>query len=224
MSETTRKIYTTAQIQLLKELTETHGLDVSQISFEGADTTPIFDYEAVCALSLKLTDIQRIESQLTSSNAEDESVSAICTVTLPDGRSRSVEDSASLHEKIGDGKIIDSIRLAGLVAQARAVRRGIRSVGINLFRAHQNFIKSGQGATAHTNYDPRTPQYQELHVLAEKIGLTVGSDKSQYEQFIAEMFDGRTSSKELDDLELQRLLVAFRAMSRLNNPAAAIAA
>jgi len=222
MSE--RKIYTTEQIALLKELTETHGLDVSQISFEGKDATPIFDYEAVCALSLKLTDIKSIESQLTGSNAEEESVSAICTVTLPDGRTRSVEDSACLHEKFGDGKVIDSIRLAGLVAQARAVRRGIRSVGVNLFRAHQNFIKSGQAATAHTNYDPRQPEYQEIHAIAAKIGLIVNADKSQYQQFIAELYDGRTSAKELDNLELRRLKVALRAMSRLNQPAVARAA
>jgi len=222
MSETTQKIHTTAQIQLLKELTETHGLDVSQISFEGAETTPIFDHEAVSILSLKLTDIQNIEP--TKVEFDGSIVTVHCVVTLPDGRQRGSIGSCEIGETLFGEEFVSNKKYAEAVATSRAFRSGIRNVGINLFRAHQNFIKTGQASTAHTKYDPRQPQYQELHVLAAKIGYIEGSDKAKYEQYIGELFDGRTSAKELDDLELQRLLVSFRAMSRLNTPTAAVAA
>lgn len=209
-----RKVLTTEQKNILDELVEVHALDASQISFEGENATPIFDYEAVCALSLKLTDIQDIDCQISERDTVDGIVSASCKITLPDGRTRTVEDSASLNESFADNKIIDTYRLAENVAQARAVRRGIRSVGVNLFRAHQEFVKTGQAATAHTNNNPRLTHYQEIHKLASKIGLIDGADKSKYEQFLAEKYDGRTSSADLDDLELHRLLVTFRAFER----------
>jgi len=219
-----QRSFTAVQHGIIQELTNAHGLEISQIGFEGDDTTPIFDFEAVCLLSLKLTDIQEIRCEITDRDADSEIVTARCSVTLPDSRMRVCEDSAKLGEIIGDGKTIDTMRFADMVAQSRAVRRGIRSVGINLFHAHNRFMRDGQTVQGHTNHDPRHPLYQEVHVLASELDLIDGTDKTLYRQFLAESYDGRQSSKDLDDVELQRFLISLRAMARvkrLSKPRAA---
>jgi hypothetical protein len=203
------------QHEITAELTGMHGLDPSQISFEGNDLTPIFDFEAVCLLSLKLTDIREIVCEITSRDFDSQIVTARCSVRLPDGRTRVCEDSARMHEPIGDGSTIDSLRMADNVAQARAVRRGIRSVGINLWHAHKKFKDSGRVAMGHTRHDPRKPLYEEIHVLAVNLGLIVAGDKEGYKSFLAETYDGRTSARDLDDAELQRFLISLRAMNRM---------
>lgn len=203
------------QHEILAEISHMHGLDPSQISFEGEDLTPIFDFEAVCLLSLKLTDIREIACEITNRDFDSQIVTARCSVRLPDGRTRVCEDSARLHEVIGDGGTIDSLRMADNVAQARAVRRGIRSVGINLWHAHKKFKESGQVAAGHTRHDPRRPLYEEIHVLAGNLGLIDGADKENYKSFLAESYDGRTSARDLDDAELQRFLISLRAMNRV---------
>lgn len=215
-----RKILTADQQKIVREISETHGLDPKQISFESDDPTPIFDFEAVCMLSLKLTDIQDITCEISDRDFDTQIVTARCSVKLPDGRTRVCEDSARLHEPIGDGGTIDSLRMADNVAQARAVRRGIRSVGINLWNAHKQFMKSGIVAQGHTQHDPRKPQYEEIHVLAGNLGLIEPGNKQRYKAFIAESYDGRTSAKDLDDSELQRFLISLRAMNRVRTAGA----
>jgi hypothetical protein len=206
----------------IAELSEMHGLDPTQISFEGDDITPIFDFEAVCLLSLKLTDIREIACEITNRDFDSQIVTARCSVRLPDGRTRVCEDSARMHEQIGDGGTIDTLRMADNVAQARAVRRGIRSVGINLWHAHKKFRESGEVANGHTRYDPRKPVYEEIHVLAQNLGLIDGGDKEPYRSFLAESYEGRTSARDLDDDDLQRFLVTLRAMNRVKKAGAAL--
>jgi len=212
---TQQRTLTHTQHEIVKELTEMHGLDPAQISFEGNDPTPIFDFEAVCLLSLKLTDIQDITCEISDRDLESQIVTARCSVRLPDGRTRVSQDSARMYEPFADGGTIDSLRMADNVAQARAVRRGIRSVGINLWHAHKKFRESGQVALGHTRHDPRKPQYEEIHVLAGNLGLIDGAGKEAYKKFLAETFDGRTSAKDLDDDDLQRFLITLRAMDRV---------
>ena len=53
--------------------------------------------------------------------------------------------------------------------------------------------------------------------LAQEFGfdLIVDGDKTKYRKYLAENFDGRESAKELNDLELQKLLSGFRSLARL---------
>lgn len=198
---------------IIDELVRVHGLDPSQISFDGNDLTPIFDYEAVSTLTLKLTDIQDIECWIVdrSFNAGKAST-AKCRITLPDGRTRTVEETVEVGEVV-NGRTLETSRDTDGMAQNRAVRRGIRSVGINLWRAHQAFMRNGQIANGSTDADPRNTLYSEIHALAEKIGLIVGQERSNYEAFIAEQFSGITSAKDLDDSQLVWLRNTLRAMS-----------
>lgn len=209
--------YTHEQAAIVKELCEVHELDATQIGFEDdSSTTPIFDYEAVCALSLRLTDIQHIDcSIIDHGDADAELITAKCTVTVPDGRTRSCEGSAQLLERLKDGNIIETYQQAAAIAQARAVRRGIRSVGINLWNAHRKFMQTGEVVAGHTRHDPRSPLYSEIHILATELDLIVDGDKKRYQEFIAENYDGRTSARDLSDIELHRLLISFRSLTRL---------
>lgn len=206
--------YTNQQLSLVQELCRMHGLLPDQISFDGAELQPIFDYEAVCALSLKLTDIQVIDCEITD-RSEDGISTAKCTVTLPDGRSRVVEDSSEVGENFGFNLRIDSVRAADGLAQNRAVRRGIRSVGVNLYKAHLAYKETGQIAGGHLNHDPRAATYREIHVLASELDLIVDGDKTKYHQYIAENYDGRTSAADLNDIELERMRITFRSLARL---------
>ena len=55
----------------------------------------------------------------------------------------------------------------------------------------------------------------ELHALATELDLIEYGDKAKYREYIAENYAGRTSAKDLDDVELQRMLIAFRSLARL---------
>lgn len=194
-----------------------HGLQPEQISFDGEDLNPIFDYEAVSFLCLKLTDIKDIDSRISTRQADETQFlsTAVCQVTLPDGRSRTVQDSAAIGEELGNGVKIENVRQADSTAMNRAVRRGIRSVGVNLYNAHKKFketgeIVSGQSIPA----NPRSAALSELHALAGECGLIFNGDRSKYEKFIADSYEGQTSSEQLNDLDFQRLLIQLRAMAR----------
>lgn len=212
-----QKLFTAEQLSLVQELCDTHDLQPEQISFEGNDLNPIFDYEAACALSVKLTDIQHINAQVTERETVDGVLmsTALGTATLPDGRSRTIEDSAFVGETIGNGKTLATVRDADSMAQNRAVRRAIRSVGVNLYNAHKKFKETGQIATGQMiPANPRAAALAELHALAAECGLIVNGDRARYEKFIADSYDGATSSSQLNDLDFQRLMIQLRAMAR----------
>ena len=209
------KTFTHDQLMIIKDLVATHeGLDESQISFDGNDVTPIFDYPAISYLRLKLTDIKDLDAWITD-RSEHGRVTAKCIVILSDGRSTSVEASAQIGEVLGNGEHIDSVHFAESMAQARAGRLAIRSVGINLYLAHKSFVKSGDVTNGNASLDPRLPQYREIHMLAENLGFINGSDKTEYRMFLAETFSGKVTSKDLDDLEIQRLLATLRQLDRI---------
>lgn len=225
------KTYTPSQAAIVRELCDTHGLDPEQISFDGDEIVPMFDFEAVSLLSLKLTDIQSIDCWLVGTDVDARSI-AKCTVTLPDGRTRSCEDTAFLGEILGNGVIIETRRMADSTAQNRAARRGIRSVGVNLYRAHRKFMETGEVASGDLRYNPRNANYAEIHVLASEIGLIADGDRSAYRNYLAalfpETFDAvlpdEVSSKNLNDIQLHQLLVSLRTMAALSRRASAKAA
>lgn len=212
------RTFTQFQQPIVNELCETHGLSPEQISFDGDALIPIFDYEAVCALSLKLTDIKSIDCEIKPAAITIRSV-AVCTVILPDGRSRTVEDSAEIGEEIA-GFTIQTRRDADGMAQNRAVRRGIRSVGVNLWNAHKLFKLTGEVAAGQPQH-PRAANYREVHAYAAELEYIVDGDDSVFRSYLAGLFDGRTSKDDLNDLELHQLLVNLRtnvAMKRREAP------
>jgi len=75
-------------------------------------------------------------------------------------------------------------------------------------------VQSGEVASGHDRHDPRKPIYAEIHMLAENLDMIVLGDKTDYRNFIAAGYDGRTSAVDLDDLEIQRFLATLRALDR----------
>lgn len=221
MSE--RKILTADQQQLVKEFVVTYGLDESQISFEGDDVNPILDYDALSVLRVKLTNFRDVKVGEPIHSVAENSVSVSCVITLADGRNVDVAEKVYAGDLMPDGSTIETRRQMETFARARAMRFAIRSAGVNLVRAHREFLKTGEIATGNP-VDPRYPQYQEINAIAYKLGLkkkSVGGeqfeDRSEYEKVLAENFDGRTSAKELDDVELKRFALLLRTLQRLQN-------
>lgn len=206
------KTLTTEQKQIQDEFVSTYGFDPEQVAFEGNKVEPIFDFEALCLLRERLTDFTEV--RITRGDFADPVASAVCEITTSQNRKIVVCDFAQVGEVLHDGNAISGPLDALRVARARAMRTGIRAAGVNLLKAHRYLIDTGTAPT-YSPVDPRTPRVREIHVLANECGLITADGRDQYEDMIAGMFDGRTSSRDLDDLELHRLVVSLRAIRRV---------
>ncbi|MEZ5421821.1 MAG: hypothetical protein R2682_01845 [Pyrinomonadaceae bacterium] len=207
------KTYTSDQAAIVQELCRSHDLEPEQISFDGSDLNPIFDYEAVCALSLKLTDIRAIDCEIKRVDPMQHLRSvAACTVILPDGRTRTVEESAEVGEEV-NGRTLETKREADGIAQNRAVRRGIRSVGINLYKAHKTWLSNGEATPGTTDYDQRAAVIKQIHALSDELGFS----KDEYRDLLAAGYGPRTSSSELDDFELHNFARTLRILRRVQH-------
>lgn len=217
MSENNKK-YTPEQLQLAREFVDGYGISLEQISFEAEKLEPIFDFEALCLLREKLTRFHSVDTTRSNFNAETNEAEVICSIINESGRIITCSDFAQIGELMPDGSKVETSMQAKRLARARAMRSAIRQAGVNLLKAHKNYLESGE-VLDFRPVDPRISKTKELHVLAEQLGFIVktndGIDKTEYQKFIAETYDGRTSSKDLDDIELQRLIITFRAMRRL---------
>jgi hypothetical protein len=208
---------TKEQLELQNQFVTTYGLSPEQISFEGEKLEPIFDFEALSLLREKLTNFESIDVSQVSFNADDNSAEAVCDIFTDQQRRIVVSDFAQIGELMPDGGRIESPMQAKRVARARAMRSGIRAAGVNLLRAHQLYLEGKP--LSFEPVDPRANRVKEIHALAGDIGFIVRGDKTDYQKHIAEMFDGRTSTEELDDIELQKLAVSLRAMRRVQQAA-----
>lgn len=210
---TTTKLYTPEQLQLLREFKSFYGIDESQVAFEGASPEPIFTYEALNILRLRLTDIQEIEV-FPGRNAPDDNFATVeCSVCLADGRKARSFDSAAVGEVMHDGSQVENIRQAWNLAQSRAIRRGIRSVGINLLAAHRSFLETGEAAIAEPQ-DLRRIRQKQLKALVKEWGHS----DADYRDFMERLFGAR-SSLDLDDIQTAQLISTYRAMLNARNAA-----
>jgi hypothetical protein len=200
---------------LVQEFVTTYGISEKQISFEFNSAEPIFDFDAICLLRERLTNFQAVDVSRVSFNEAEQSAEAICTITQANGRPITISDFAQMGEIMPDGTTIQNSIQAKRVARARAMRSGIRAAGVDLLKAHKNYLENGDFLDF-TPIDPRANRVKEIHALAEELGLIVGKDKEAYQEYIGEKFDGRTSTNDLDDLELQKLATDLRALKRLN--------
>lgn len=204
---------TPAQAVIVKGYVDIYGLAPDQITFDGDADKPIFDHNAISILSLRLTDIADISPTEIRPNNDDGSVTVFGKVTLPDGRTRGCFGIAGVGETLPNGKKIETSQVAVGVATSRCFRQGIRNVGIDLHAAHCQYRDTGVYASSHLARDPRAANYAEIHILATEIGLIEDGDRARYREYLADNFNGRTSAKDLDDIELQRLLTSFRSLA-----------
>lgn len=206
-----RKKTTIAQEELINELVQTYGLDPEQIGFDGESLEPILDFEALCVLRERLTNFKCVDVSRVSFDQEAGEATATCIIANAEGREITVSDFAQIGEAMPDGSKVSTSIQAKRLARARAMRSGIRAAGVNLMKAHKYFIEHGNTLDFQP-IDVRETMRKELHALAGEIGFINGSDRSKYEKHIAELFDGRTSSSDLNDIERGQLRVSLRAI------------
>ncbi|MBS1793383.1 MAG: hypothetical protein JSS81_05990 [Acidobacteria bacterium] len=204
---------TTDQNKLVAEFVTNYGLSEEQIIFDGTGLEPIFDFEALSVLRERLTDFQSVDVSDVVWNPADNSAQAKCTIITAAGRQVVVSDFAEIGESLPDNSKVESSLGAKRLARARAMRSGIRAAGVNLLKAHRRFLETGRIGEAEP-VDPRLNKIREIHALAGEIGFIKGTDRTAYESHLAEMFEGRTSSRDLSDFELQRFVVSLRAIRR----------
>jgi hypothetical protein len=208
------------QAQLVRELTETYELDAAQIAFEGESLDPIFDYEALNSLRLALTDIRDIDPSIEERDESRGIVTVKCRVVLSDGRTASALESAMIGEVMPNGRPIETLRQAQNVAQARALRRGIRSVGVNLLRAHRQFMLSGETQKGAVDAEFSTSRGREIHALATEWGHIRGTERSAYQDFIERIFgSGKRSSLDLSEIQRSQLATMYRSMLKARRAA-----
>lgn len=208
------KKLTLEQSELVREFASHYGLLEEQIGFDGEKPDPIFDFDAICLLREKLTDFKAVDASAVEYDEQKKEAQAVCVILLQNGNTVTVSDFAELGEPMPDGSLIQNSIKAKRVARARAMRTGIRACGVNLLQAHRAFVETGKIPQS-APVDPRISKIKEVHLLAGKLDLIVGTEKEEYQRFLAQLFDGRVSCNDLDDIELQRLLISLRAMNRL---------
>ena len=204
---------TPEQAAIVKDYIETHGLRADQISFDGDNPTPIFDHNATSTLSLKLTDIQDISPTAIEDNGTRATV--FSRATLPDGRGRGGFGTCDIGEMLGNGQTVNNMQVALGVANSRSYSQSVRNVGVNLNEAHIRFKQTGEIAASHMQEHPRKAGNAEIKFLARELDLIVDDDEKKYREYLADNYEGRTSTSDLTDIEFQRLLINFRSMARL---------
>lgn len=205
---------TPTQEQLVHEFMQVYGLERSQISFDGDNPDPIFDFDALSLLSLQLSDIQSIRVIPGNLNGLTGLATSSCAVTLPDGRSREFFGAAVMGEVMHDNSMVDDIKQALDISQARALRRGLRAVGWDPLRAHQDFI-AGRGVALGVGPAPddqRKAELAQAHTLGAEIGVIAGADKSGWRKLLSIWFPGKESSAALNDIERAQLLAILRSL------------
>lgn len=214
----TPKILTLQQEEFVAECVEHYGIDPEQIKFEGEELKPIFDKEARNRLRLVLTNISAIEE-------EEPSVKETLGLTLVSVKviGRSTEGhlakqvgTAIVGEKLKDGTTIADITEAQNVASARAERRVLRALGIDLVKAHRSYLASGAITPGQQEF--ADPIGRQIKALATETGHISDAGDAPYRELIQSAFGHKTnggakrSMLDLDDIERSQLVKIFESI------------
>lgn len=209
-----------AQHDLQNEFCDTYNLKPEQIGFDGESLDPIFDFDALALLSIKLCDLPHVETDLGSLDRLNGLATARGIVGLPNGNTRKIFATAMLGELMPDGEPIKDVNQAIQVARARAFRTVLRAVGFDPVAAHRVFKESGGTQLLElAPVDPRLKQLAEIHLHAQAQNLiVVGGDgfvnKTLYQARMATFCNGKTSCKDMTDEERSIWLNCLRAWSK----------
>jgi hypothetical protein len=205
------KTFTLSQEQLVREFTDKFAITREQVSFDGSSLDPIFDYDALSLLALELTDIPSIRVEPGDFNPMVGLATAMCQVTLIDGRKRETFGHAMVGEVLYDETTIADMGDALTMVRSRALRSGLRMVGFDPVKALRAMQKDAAKPTEFV--DLRNKQLARAHALGEELGYIVGDNKSAWQNQIATYFGGITSAGELNDLQLSQWVAMLEAWS-----------
>jgi hypothetical protein len=206
-----------AQQKLRDEYCEAYGFTRDQIGFDGASLDPIFDFDALSVLANMLADIPAINVGLEKFDEAKQMAESFCEITLHGNRTRKIFGVAIIGEVLHDLTKLDTMRKAIEVSRSRALRVGLRAVGFDPVKAHEQRKQGkvvdllGEAAAL------RDRRVAEIHVIAGPQGLnyiTRKGDRTEYERLLATYFDGRCTSKDLKDQEVSEWLGILRGFAR----------
>jgi hypothetical protein len=195
-------LLTAEQLAIVNEFRDSYGIEAGQISFDGAGATPIFDYEALSLLASSLGDFRDILTSIDQLDYAHDLASCNCTITLPNGYTRTMFGSARVGQTMHDGRTLANIDDALTLASYRALRRALRAVGFDPLRAHRQ-RQAGQEITAQPigADEIRNRELAQIHILAAELGWSARGDDSRYRQMIGLFFPGHTSAATLSDAQ-----------------------
>ena len=189
--------------------------------FRGASLDPIFDYDALAVLSIKLCNLPDIDVDFGTLDRLNGLATSRGIIMLPTGASRKTFGSAMVGELMPNGDRVNDIHQAVTVSRARALRHVLRSVGFDPIAAHRAFQKTGTMLEL-TPVDPYLKTLAEIHLHAQSLDLiSVSGDgfvnKVAYQQKMAGYFKGKTSARALTDEERSQWLQILRAWTKAAN-------
>lgn len=182
------KSLTPQQLALVKEF-ENYGLEEKDIIFYSDKPEPFFSYEATCALCNKLADIKDIDVQIVKSFQNTTAIR--CSFTLENGASRSAVGVVNHNELIEGQSMSEHQRIA--LASARAIRNTLKASGINLLKAHQQMLATGE--IAEPEFDKlRTSLLAEAHLIGEEAGFICRDNKSGWRNLLLKRYSVHSSA------------------------------
>lgn len=204
---TPQKILNTEQKHLVAELCSAYGISPEEIIFFTDDSTPLFSYEATCVLCNRLTELKGIDLEPVNNGFVD-SLSYRCTLTLPDGSTRSAVGVANVNETQ------DNVRLSGAqltaLASGRAIRNTLRVAAIDLLKLHARLNKDAIvfSGLPRSNFENLVRQ---AHALGIEAGQIIGRDKSPYHAIMQNRY-GKTHTNELTEAELADFVAVLKTL------------
>jgi len=207
-----KKQLTREQRALVKDFCDTYGFKEQQIGFDGASLDPIFDFDALSVLSLRLCNLPKLI--VTFAGFEGNFAFANVRVQLTNGNEREFFASSQMGELMPDGSPVTSAVQMSNLARARALRVGLRAATFDPVKAHEA-AKRGENVIDFTPGKFVDPGLRECHMLGEELGFIKRDgkkvvDRSEYDRLLATYFNGKTSTAELRPQERAQWIVMLR--------------
>lgn len=224
--------WTEEQRSLADEFLVEYGIEPEQIAFTDTELNPIFDFDALFFLANRLGDFWDISIEAGDVDHERGYCTSHCCIMLGDSRTRKMFGSAFIGETMPGNRLVQTIGEALVISRARALRGALRAVGFDPVRAHLQRDQPSDGVDLTGSPEPRRALERQAHLLGEKLGYIVRpagapADKTEWREFMAMLFHGKTSMSELTDEEQSQWVSTLRAMERacqnaitMNQPAA----
>lgn len=206
--------------ELVQELCEQYGLTESNITVkENGELT--LDLEGLQTMTSQLCG-ELVNDELNVRPFHDDQKYFYCDsiMTLANGRSVKRTGTAMMGEPLGTDSV-STVQQALSIASGRAYRSSLRAIGFDPIRAHRQ-KNTGLTLVIETEEQRQANLRKQIHGLATDLRLIEGTDRSKYIGTLAAMYDGRTSSTDLDEDELQQFLTFLRAKQSARSRALAL--
>lgn len=212
--------YSRDQHLIQKEFCDAYQLQPEQVGFNGDSLDPIFDFDALSVLSARLCDLPHLAVDFGDIQHAIGLATSTGYAQLTNGNTRKIFGTAQVGEVMNDGKPIADIHQAVKVSRARAMRTIHRMVGFDPLRAHREFKRTGSVVELQPRSErqQRTAELGEIHMLAQGLGLIVKDGgrvlDAEYRKLISQLFEDKTSARDLSDQQRAEWLSILRAWAR----------